>query len=187
MFRNEAIDLFYRYREIHDLKQLIHSFFSLRNVKFSYVFHENVDVLWRDFTSCFTIIEAAGGLVRNSRGEILVMYRRGKWDLPKGKVDVGEESYETAIREVEEECGLSGLLIRKKIVETWHCYSLNEQHILKPTTWFEMEYPGNEKPVPQAEEEITDIQWISPASLGFLRENTFPSILEVLEKAGFHL
>jgi hypothetical protein len=79
------------------------------------------------------------------------------------------------------------LKIRKKIVNTHHCYLLDEERILKPTAWFEMEYSGNEEPTPQTEEDITDIKWCSPAKLDFLKEKTFPLIMEVLKQDGIKI
>jgi hypothetical protein len=105
-FFNFKSGLYYRYDGPKDLRIMVDAFYTLDKVKSFFLYHENTDKLWQDFTSCFRIIEAAGGLVWNPRGEILFIYRRGKWDLPKGKVDVGEEINEAAVREVKEECGL---------------------------------------------------------------------------------
>jgi hypothetical protein len=83
---------------------------------------EEVKESWKSFVARFTLIEAAGGLVKNSKEEYLFIYRLGKWDLPKGKAEYNESPEETAIREVEEECGLKNLKIEKKLGKTFHTY-----------------------------------------------------------------
>ncbi|MEM8909317.1 MAG: NUDIX domain-containing protein, partial [Bacteroidota bacterium] len=78
--------------------------------------------LWTDFKALFKIHEAAGGLVLNERSEIVAFFRRGSWDLPKGKIDPGESREEAALREVEEEVGLQDLQLGDFLLETFHTY-----------------------------------------------------------------
>src|ERR1043166_3932939 len=87
-----------------------------------YFYHENEKLMQITFTSFFKVIEAAGGLVKNNKGEYLFIFRKGKWDLPKGKIDKGESVSAAAIREVEEECGVKKLSIRKELPPTYHTY-----------------------------------------------------------------
>ncbi|HLR36932.1 MAG TPA: NUDIX domain-containing protein, partial [Chitinophagaceae bacterium] len=75
--------------------------------------------------SYFQHWKAAGGLITNPKGEILLLFRRGKWDLPKGKMEAGEKPEETAIREVTEETGLKNISIVKKLTDTWHSYPIS--------------------------------------------------------------
>lgn len=126
-------------------------------------------------------IEAAGGYVVNPAGEILLIFRRGKWDLPKGKLDEGENPQEAAIREVEEECGVQKLTITKKLIDTYHCYQQNNLFILKKTHWFVMTTNFKGKLIPQSEEGINKAEWRNPELLANIQNNTYPSIQEVLD------
>ena len=91
---------------------------------------------WKYFCSRYTLIEAAGGIVYNNQDELLMIFRNGKWDLPKGKLEQGETKQQCAIREVEEECGVSGLNIINQVQNTYHTYFDNDASILKTTYWF---------------------------------------------------
>src|SRR6185437_13071222 len=106
------------------------------------------------FFKHFHVIQAGGGLVKNKNDEILMIFRREKWDLPKGKLDNGENMEECAKREVEEETGLSQIKIIKPITITYHTYALFGKHNLKETHWYLMNASGNEILIPQTEEEI---------------------------------
>jgi len=146
-----------------------------------YYYHENEKLLLANFSMAFKVIEAAGGLVKNKKGEYLFIFRNGKWDLPKGKIEKGEGIKEAAIREVEEECGIGKLKIGKELESTYHTYELNGKSILKRTYWFEMSCADESKLVPQTEEGITEVKWLSKNDLQQVFENTFESIKEVLK------
>lgn len=137
----------------------------------------------QDVDDSVQLIEAAGGFVVNPSHEALVIYRRGKWDLPKGKIDKGESIEEAAIREVEEECGIKDLVISKKLLVTYHCYQLKQQFVLKKTHWFWMDSNFAGTLVPQQEEGIWKAEWRSNTEIEDLFTNTYPSILEVLHAA----
>jgi 8-oxo-dGTP pyrophosphatase MutT (NUDIX family) len=140
----------------------------------------DLDRTWKEFSSHFDIIEAAGGRVHNSRGEILFIFRRGKWDLPKGKIEDNEEIREAAIREVEEECGISGLSILHELPSTYHIYTQDDKEVLKRTYWFEMFSDDKRKLVPQEEEGITDVRWMNEKQIKKALKNTYESIIEVM-------
>lgn len=144
--------------------------------------HESESVLFDWFKSMFKIIEAAGGLVKNSEDKYLFIFRKGKWDLPKGKIDKGESIRDAAIREVEEECGIEQLSIVKEIPPTYHTYYIGDKHVLKPTYWFEMNCSDTSELVPQEEEGITEVRWLSRKDLSMVRENTYASILDVFSE-----
>lgn len=127
----------------------------------------------------FQIMKAGGGIVFNKGGLVLLIFRRGKWDLPKGKLDEGETMEACALREVEEETGLSQLSIRKFFGITRHVYEEKNKLLLKETHWYQMDYRGNEKLIPQQEEGIVEAIWVKPADLYPYLENTFPSIKEI--------
>jgi len=134
------------------------------------------------FFKHFHLIQAGGGLVKNKNQEILMIFRREKWDLPKGKLDEGETIEECAKREVEEETGLSHLKIIKPITITYHTYILFGKHNLKETHWYLMNASGDEKLIPQTEEEITEIIWAKKEELPKYLMNTFPTIKIVLKE-----
>lgn len=135
------------------------------------------------FFKHFHLINAAGGLVKNANEEILLIFRRGKWDLPKGKLDEGETMKECASREVQEETGLQKLEAGQLIQTTYHIYNQFGKHILKESHWFAMTAIGNEELIPQTEEDITKIIWAKKEDLDKYYQNTFPTIIEVLKHA----
>ncbi|MFT5834592.1 MAG: 8-oxo-dGTP pyrophosphatase MutT (NUDIX family) [Cognaticolwellia sp.] len=145
------------------------------------IFSKKLDVLKEDFFSIYKTVEAAGGVVYNDHGEILMIYRRGFWDLPKGKMDEGESIEETAIREVQEEVGLNDIKIVKPLPTTFHTYrNRKDKRCIKPTYWFAMKTSETEVTL-QTEEDIEDSIWIKPED--FLNSNkvAYGSISDVLK------
>lgn len=136
--------------------------------------------IWRRFRKQYKLVLAGGGLVRNNKEKILFIFRNRKWDLPKGKAEAGELIEETALREVKEECGLRDLGIICHIIDTYHTYDIKGSRKLKKTSWYKM-YSNEKEPVPQVEEGITRIKWIKGEKLSRIYENTYPSILDVLD------
>lgn len=137
------------------------------------VYGDNLDEIWQEFQKLFRIIEAAGGLVNNPEGKILFIRRLGKWDLPKGKMEKGESREESAVREIEEETGLSDVELVKFINTTYHIYiERNGEKILKCTHWFEMIYDGEDTSRPQIEEGITEVAWKTTSEI---ENEVFPS------------
>ncbi|MFT4902653.1 MAG: 8-oxo-dGTP pyrophosphatase MutT (NUDIX family) [Thalassomonas sp.] len=136
---------------------------------------------WKSFCADYSLIEAAGGLVYNSDNQLLMIFRNGKWDLPKGKLEIDENIKECAIREVEEECGISGLSIINALKDTYHTYEINGKKILKRTFWFAMNsnYKGNL--IPQTEEGITKVIWVDKQDIAEKLENSFRNINELLK------
>lgn len=137
---------------------------------------------WQSFLADKLIIEAAGGMVFNPKGELLMMLRRGQWDMPKGKLDEGETIEACALREVEEETGISNLKLIGLLQITYHTYLFNGKTVLKPSHWFKMEYSGAENLVPQTEEDITELRWVDKNEAAELAQKAFPSIREMIEK-----
>jgi ADP-ribose pyrophosphatase YjhB (NUDIX family) len=161
------------------IKSMLHEM-QVPKVHAGIFFHSNLEALKKAFWKRFDIIKAGGGLVLNSQQEALLIFRLGKWDLPKGKLDPGETIEQCALREVEEECGITGLHLGSLLQVTYHTYDLNGKHILKETYWFKMEYPGNESLTPQTEEDITGIRWVSKANIGECLMNTYPAVATVI-------
>jgi ADP-ribose pyrophosphatase YjhB (NUDIX family) len=131
------------------------------------------------------LIKAGGGLVINENGEILFMFRRDKWDLPKGKLDPGESLESCAKREVIEETGVSQLELVRFLLITEHEYEERGDLILKETHWWLMKTNGNQPLIPQTEEDITELKWIEPSDLKMVQQNTYPGILDVLKAGGY--
>jgi 8-oxo-dGTP pyrophosphatase MutT (NUDIX family) len=180
----EKYGLFYKYRNREDLMEIVAFFRNLKKIDTLYIFHEDMEELRTVFRSCFRFIEAAGGFVRNKKGQLLVIYRRGKWDLPKGKLEAGETFEQAALRETEEECGIQDLEIGDRMISTYHTYLIDEKPVLKKTQWFQILYSGNKKPVPQLKEDITETRWIELSDIDEIMKNTYGSVRDVLNYAG---
>jgi 8-oxo-dGTP pyrophosphatase MutT (NUDIX family) len=147
------------------------------------IFSEDLEQLWVDFCSNFKLIEAAGGCVFNAQGELLVIYRRGSWDLPKGKIDPGETPEQAAVREVEEETGIGEISLGDFLGHTYHTYrDPKERRILKRTYWYRMQTPQKDL-TPQTEEDIEVAEWVFPGPfLDQPKLEIYQSIQEVIEK-----
>jgi len=171
--------LFYKFSNKKELNEIIEFYSKLRKINNLYIYHTDIEKLRDTFRGCFTFINAAGGLVKNKKNEILIIKRRGFYDLPKGKIDKGESIQHAAIREVEEECGISGVEITKPLLSTYHTYDLKNKQVLKKTYWFEMIYKGNKTPVPEEKEDITEAKWVNKKDLKVIFSNTYNAILDV--------
>ena len=136
--------------------------------------------------SFFTVIRAGGGVVYNEHGNILMIFRRGKWDLPKGKLDEGETIDECALREVQEETGIQQLTLGSELCETWHLYTEKGKNIVKYTTWYRMTSTDNDPLTPQVEEDIKEARWVNTKELKPFVDNTYKAIKDVLHVAGLH-
>ena len=130
-----------------------------------------------------TQIIAAGGLVTNPKGQILWIYRRGFWDLPKGKLDEGETIQTCALREVAEETGIKDIRLHELLIFTNHIYfdKYLNQEVVKRTYWFHMTIPTTQSGVPQITEDIEKIEWHSLATAIHCLAQTYPTIIEVIE------
>ena len=130
-----------------------------------------------------TPIIAAGGIVVNPNKEILWIFRRGFWDLPKGKLDPNESIEACAIREVMEETGISNLVLGDLILTTKHQYYdtyLNTE-VEKTTYWYQMTTDTIQEGVPQTEEDIEAIAWVKKADLAPYLAKTYENINQVME------
>lgn len=140
---------------------------------------------WKNsFMPAFKVIYAAGGVVVREN-TMLFIFRNEKWDLPKGKIDAGESPEMAAIREVEEECGITGHKIVKQLPSTFHIYQSPYKNsmgkwILKETFWFEMAYSGAENGTPQTGENISEVCWFEKKELGEVLANTYENLKQVI-------
>jgi len=142
---------------------------------------KNPEAVFKKMKKELTVIKAAGGLVTNAKNEFLFIFRNKKWDLPKGKVDKGEKVKDAAVREVEEECGVKIDKRGDRVCKTYHVYEMNNEVILKRTSWYHMTVKGSPKLIPQTEEGITDAVWIAPHEIKAKIKNTYPLITDVLK------
>ncbi|TSJ39163.1 NUDIX domain-containing protein [Mucilaginibacter corticis] len=162
-----------------DLK-IIYTWILAHKSELFYVLCKDAKAFLKQVKQSVTVIEAAGGLVKNENRDLLFIYRNDKWDLPKGKIEKGETVKEAAVREVEEECNIVVNKLGKKICKTYHVYIYKDEVVLKKTHWYKMKAKGQNKLKPQKEEGITDVRWFKPNDIDAILSNTFPSILDVL-------
>ena len=166
-----------------DITGLVTMFETSDTLARIYIPTEDVEATYREFCSRFKEVNAAGGLVSNRRGDVLLISRNGLWDLPKGHQEAGEDISVTALREVQEETGVGELELRDLICVTDHCYRRDGIWHLKHTWWYDMLYPAPVDLIPQREEDITKAAWVARSGLSPYLKNTYPSIMEVFREA----
>ena len=164
----------------HTIKAMIHEM-QQPKVHAGVFYHEDLKELKKAFFKKFTFIQAAGGLVTNEKNEVLMIFRRGKWDLPKGKLDKGEKLEECALREVEEETGLTNIKIESVLPTTYHTYHEGARYILKESNWYKMNVTGEQQLVPQTEEDIHDIKWVNKKDIPDYFKDSFLSVAGLLK------
>ena len=177
---NEPL-LFIKYTSV---AQIIKALKSSKNRKV-FLYHKDIDKLWKSFKKKFPIVEAAGGLVERTDNKLLFIFRNNKWDLPKGGVEKKELIIEAAQREVVEETGVSDLIVQKQLSETFHIFKKGKRFRLKKTYWFKMSTSYMGETVPQIEEGIKKIEWVSKEKIDEILNDAFENIriivLEVLK------
>lgn len=138
------------------------------------------DAAFAAFAAEFTLVEAAGGVVVNDRGEALMMRRNGRWDLPKGHIEPGESPACCAVREIAEETGIRAEVVRP-LCATWHAYWFGKtgRWELKRTRWFLLQGGGG-TPTPQTEEGIEQVAWCSPEATAAHAAEAFPTVQRVI-------
>lgn len=147
-----------------------------------YIICDDINLSFSIFAEQFTKIDAAGGVVCCENGDILMIYRDSKWDLPKGKREIGEDIKVCAEREVIEECGITTVEVGDLIIKTLHIFKLKGEWIIKSTYWYKMKGDKNQPLIPQKEEGITDVRWVGPQTIKELTENSYKTIIEVINK-----
>lgn len=181
---NEQLGLFARYNTLQELSKILDFFQSSTHVPNVFIAGRDIQTMLDEFSCMFRFIEAAGGLVRNGKDEILVIYRYGKWDLPKGKLEPDESIEVAALREVSEETGITNIHLGDHITDTFHTYRQGNATILKKTSWFNMFYDGAERLTPQQAEDISIAKWVINSQMPEILNNTYDTIREVLSRAG---
>ena len=172
--------IFYKTKDEVDIHSALSEIINAESNCFL-ISHEDLGFLQNAFFNHFHLIEAAGGIVLNNKKEILFIFRRDKWDLPKGKMEIGESPEICAEREIEEETGVTPLLINCKLTETYHIYLEKGKTILKTTHWFLFNTEFHDKLIPQTEEGITDIKWFQQNEITAPLSNTFSNIKDVMD------
>ena len=177
---NEPL-LFIKYTSV---AQIIKALKSSKNRKV-FLYHKDIDKLWKSFKKKFPIVEAAGGLVERTDNKLLFIFRNNKWDLPKGGVEKKELIIEAAQREVTEETGVSDLIVQNQLSETFHIFKKGKRFRLKKTYWFKMSTKYLGETIPQTEEGIKKIEWVSKEKIDEILNDAFENIriivLEVLK------
>lgn len=178
--RTENITI-YHINKLANLKKLITAIEIGSISENLIIISEDLSWLHDNFFSSFKIIVAGGGLVINEKGETLMMYRKKKWDLPKGKIEKEEGVKVGAIREIEEETGVKINRIIKKLGKTYHTYKLKDKWVLKETHWFLAEGNQDSKLVPQTEEDIEKVAWFDKKGVKENLKNSYVSIKDVFD------
>lgn len=163
----------------HTVNSMIHEM-EAAQIHAGIFYHPDLEVLKKAFIKKFSLVQAAGGVVQNEKHEILMIYRRGKWDLPKGKLDKGETLPACAVREVEEETGLKEIRLLSPLLVTYHTYHEGTKFILKESHWYSMQVKGKQKLIPQVEEDIHEIKWVDPKDTKLIFPECFPSVVDVI-------
>ena len=164
-----------------DIEQLIVKIFQ-NKINKAYLYHPDERLIMKTLKTKITVCKAGGGLVYNQKGEVLFIFRNGKWDLPKGGIEKGEEIENTAIREVEEETGVNGLSISHKLQKTYHVFRRNGKYKLKITHWFEMQSNFEGIPQGQLEEGIEKVAWLNPEQIKEALKNSYENIKLLFEE-----
>ncbi len=166
-------------------KEIEKAFHLLENhagVKSLTIYGEDAKLIRNTLFAGYKKISAAGGLVFNHRSQVLLIFRRHMWDLPKGKLDPGESKKTAALREVREETGLQRLSIIKKLKKTYHTYILeNNTKVLKVTHWYLMMSNDDALPIPQIEEDIEIAKWMDPEEAEEKCLSTYANIKDVIQ------
>lgn len=164
------------------LLQYIDSFEKTTKLESIHIYAKDIEKLKKDFLALYEVVDAAGGIVVNELGEILVIFRRGSWDIAKGKLDPGETLKEAAVREVMEETGITDIKRKELIDITYHTYlNKHSKRMLKRTYWYRMKAP-KQALIPQTEEDIEKAEWIMPNEFMATYRPIYPNIVEIVRQ-----
>lgn len=155
---------------------------QLNNTKLKcvYLVHPEKDQLLPELFKLLPMIKAAGGKVIHENKKVLFIYRNDKWDLPKGRIEKNESLEKAAMREIEEETGVSNLSIVKPLETTYHIFKRNGKHALKETFWFEMTTNFNGRLIPEQSEGITKVEWLDSNQIQQALSNSYANIRDLI-------
>jgi 8-oxo-dGTP pyrophosphatase MutT (NUDIX family) len=178
--RLQKYGLFHKFYDTKELYKIIADFQSNKRLTSVNVYGPDIKHLWKIFRIYFTEVGAAGGLVKHTSGRYLFIEKKGKLDLPKGHIEQGEEPNACALREVSEECGITGHTILKPICPSYHTYSWEGISYLKKTSWYLMKYDGEMIMEPQKSEGITKVEWLFPDELNSKKSSAWLSLMDLI-------
>lgn len=164
-----------------DIEQVIIKMFQ-NKIQKAYLYYPDEKAILKKVKEKIPVCKAGGGLVYNKAGDVLFIFRNGKWDLPKGGIEKGEEIEDTAIREVEEETGVKNLKITHKLQKTYHVFKRGGKYKLKVTHWYEMRTDFTGTPKPQANEGIEKVAWLGPEEIKEALKNSYENIKLLFEE-----
>lgn len=169
--------------DLSDIQQILSKTDKQKDCNIFYLVSADPERLFINFYTRMKIVAAAGGVVLNDNKDTLFIYRRGHWDLPKGKIDFGETEEHAAVREVTEETGLDKLSILHRLSSSFHVYTIGHEWILKETHWFLMRSTGDGVLKPQTEEGISDLEWVDSESIAKMINRVYLSLQSVVKEA----
>lgn len=182
--------LYISYEGAEDIAKLLKIAFNEKNKSDIILYGPKVEKIFNKVIAEFQYIEAAGGIVKNAENKVLLIHRRGFWDLPKGKKDKGETLEQAAIREVQEETGVTNLTIQSKVylkgydnLATYHSYIYKGKNAMKVSHWYMMKTTDIGELMPQAEEDIEKAEWVAVEHIPQYFYNMYPSIIDILKSA----
>ena len=178
--RLQKYGLFHKFYDTKELYKIIAEFQIDKSINAINVYGPDIKHIWKIFRIYFTEVGAAGGLVKHTSGRYLFIEKKGKLDLPKGHIEQGEESDACALREVSEECGITGHTIVKPICPSYHTYSWEGISYLKKTSWYFMKYNGEMIMEPQKSEGITKVEWLFPDELNSIKSSAWLSLMDLI-------
>lgn len=180
--RLQKYSLFHKYSTTSELYKLIATFQEDKSIHSVNIYGPDITHIWKLFRIYFSEVQAAGGLVKHTSGRYLFIRKRGKWDLPKGHVDKNETPEECALREVQEECGITGCTIIKQLEPSYHTYTIEGISYLKKTSWFLMDYSGEMIKKPEEREHITEVAWLLPEEIPDIKKDLWLSLTDLIYK-----
>jgi 8-oxo-dGTP pyrophosphatase MutT (NUDIX family) len=181
--RVQKYGLFHKFYDTKELYKIISDFQSDKTITAINVYGPDIKHIWKIFRIYFTEVGAAGGLVKHTSGRYLFIEKKGKLDLPKGHIDQGEEPEACALREVCEECGITGHKIVKPLSPSYHTYSWEGISYLKKTNWFLMNYDGEMLIEPQKSEGITKVEWLFADELNSIKSSAWLSLMDLINNS----
>lgn len=162
------------------IEELLHKL-KTNKLQGVYLYSYLIEKDWELFCAHFKVVVSAGGLLVNSKKELLFIFRGNKWDLPKGHIEKGETKEVAAVREVEEECGITNIVLGDFLLDTHHIYYQNEDVCLKKTHWFLMSSDYSGVLTPQLEEGITKVVFKDKKAVAKALLNSYGNIYLVYE------